>query len=145
MTPDSRPDESRPGPVRERADTHGTTASPANPLATPEMQFDLAAEADRLQREDAYARTGRNGITLVKHPDLRVVLTALRAKTRIEGHHTGGRVTVHALSGTLRLRVAGKTIELAPGGLLALDRGVAHDVEAVNDAVFLLTLSAHGS
>ena len=144
MTPDARPDESRPGPVRERTDTHGTTASPENPLAAPEMQFDLAAEAGRLQKEDAYARTGRNAITMVKHPDLRVVLTALRAKARIGGHHTEGRVTVHVLSGTLRLHVAGKAVELAPGGLLALDRGIAHDVEAVNDAVFLLTLAAHG-
>lgn len=65
------------------------------------MQFDLAAEAARLQNEDAYARTGRNAITLVKCPDLRVVLTALRAGTRIAGYQTEGRVSVHALSGSV--------------------------------------------
>lgn len=144
MATDSRPEKQRPAPARDRTETHGTAAHPANPLATPEMQFDLAAEAVRLRKEDVYARTGRNGITLVKYPDLRVVLTVLRAGARIEGHQTEGRVSVHTLTGTLRLHVAGKTVDLAPGGLLALDHGIAHDVEAADDSVFLLTLAAHG-
>lgn len=132
------------GPARDRKDTHATTAHPADPLAAKEMQFDLAAEAKRLVGEDVYARTGRNGITLVKYPDLRVVLTALRGETKIEGHRTEGRVAVHAISGELRLHVEGKAVDLTAGRLLALDAGVAHDVEAIKDAVFLLTVALPG-
>src|SRR5688572_719398 len=115
----------------------------APPMAEPLMEFDLPAEIDRLRTETTWS-TGQNAKTLVKYDDLRVVLTALRAKARMPEHKTEGRISVHVLSGHLHLRAAGRTFSLRPGSLLTLDHGMPHDVEALEDSAFLLTIAWPG-
>ncbi len=107
------------------------------------MEFDLPAEIDRLRTETTWS-TGQNAKTLVKYDDLRVVLTALRAKARMPEHRTEGRISVHVLSGHIRVRAAGRTFSLRAGSLLTLDRGMPHDVEALEESAFLLTIAWPG-
>ena len=107
------------------------------------MEFDLAAEVHRLHGETTWT-TGQNARTLLKYDDLRVVLTALQANTKIPEHKTDGRISVHVLSGHIQLRASGCTFNLRPGGLLALDHGVAHDIEALEESAFLLTIAWPG-
>ena len=115
----------------------------ASPLAEPLMEFDLTAEIDRLRAETTWS-TGQNAKTLVKYDDLRVVLTVLKAKARMPEHKTEGRISVHVLSGHLRLRASGRTFSLRPGNLLTLDHGVPHAVEALEESAFLLTIAWPG-
>ena len=115
----------------------------ASPLAEPLMEFDLPAEIDRLRAETTWS-TGQNARTLVKYADFRLVLTALQAKTRIPEHKTEGRISVHVLSGHIHLRASGRTYSLRPGSLLALDHGMPHDVEALEESAFLLTIAWPG-
>lgn len=107
------------------------------------MEFDLPAEIHRLQAETTWS-TGHNARTLIKYDDLRVVLTALQAGARIPEHKADGRVSVHVLSGHIQLRAAGRTFSLRPGGLLAIDQGVPHGVEALEESAFLLTIAWPG-
>jgi len=116
----------------------------APPLAEPLMEFDLPAEIDRLRAETTWS-TGKNARTLVKYDDVRVVLTALQAKVRIPEHKTEGRISVHVLSGHIHLRAAGRTFSLRTGSLLALDHGIPHDVEALEESAFLLTIAWPGT
>jgi quercetin dioxygenase-like cupin family protein len=113
-------------------------------MAAPFLEFDLAAEIDRLHAETAW-NTGQNARTLVKYGDFRVVLIALRAKTRIQEHKAEGRISVQVLSGHIHLKASGRTFSLRTGGLLTLDHGVRHDVEALEDSAFLLTIAWPGS
>jgi quercetin dioxygenase-like cupin family protein len=115
----------------------------APPMAEPLMEFDLPAEIDRLRAETTW-KAGQNARTLVKYDDVRVVLIALQAKVRVPEHKTEGRLSVHVLSGHIHLRAAGRTLSLRPGGLLALDHGVPHEVEALEDSAFLLTIAWPG-
>lgn len=111
-------------------------------LSGPLLQFDLAGELDQLHRDDSWLQpTGRSSKTLVKHPDLRIVLIAMRANTRMHEHNAAGRISVHTLAGHIRLHLPGQVVDLPSGRLLALDQCVLHDVEAVEDSAFLLTLS----
>lgn len=112
-------------------------------LADPFMEFDLTAEIERLEAEAAWS-SGQNAKTLVKYDDLRVVLTVFRAGIRIADHKTEGRISIHALRGHLQVRGAGRTFSLRAGGLLALDQGVVHQMEAVEDSAFLLTIAWPG-
>jgi len=107
------------------------------------MEFDLPAEIDRLRAETTW-KAGQNARTLVKYDDVRVVLIALQAKVRVPEHKTEGRLSVHVLSGHIHLRAAGRTFSLRPGGLLALDHGVPHEVEALEESAFLLTIAWPG-
>jgi len=90
-------------------------------------------------REPAW-QAGHNAKTLVKHPDFRVVLIVLKAGARMHEHSTDQCVTIHALSGHLRVHLPDRTLELTQGALLALEQTVVHDVEALADSVFVLSL-----
>jgi quercetin dioxygenase-like cupin family protein len=48
------------------------------------------------------------------------------------------------LSGHMRLNACGRTFNLMPGSLLALDKGASHDVEALEESAFLLTIAWSG-
>jgi quercetin dioxygenase-like cupin family protein len=107
---------------------------------TPGTTFDLAAIDAELRKEDAYQREGHTARTLVRTEELRTVLVVMKAGARIAEHHADTTVCVHALSGHLRLRLPGGSVELPAGQVLPLERGLRHDVEAVTDSTFLLTL-----
>ena len=118
------------------------TGREPHPLTGTALTFDLAAEAEALKREPTWQQHGHNAKTLIKHSDVRVVLIALRAGERMQEHKTDQCVTIHALSGRLRLhlRSGSDTIDLPRGTLIALDHTVVHDVEALEESVFVLTL-----
>jgi quercetin dioxygenase-like cupin family protein len=115
----------------------------APPMASTFLEFDLTAEVNRLRGETTW-NTGRNARTLVKYDDFRVVLMALQANRRIPEHKTDGRISVHMLSGHIRLNASGRTFDLRPGSLVALDQGSSHDIEALEDSAFLLTIAWPG-
>lgn len=110
------------------------------PMAAPYLEFDIAREVEQLHREPG-RKSGQNAKTLVKHDGLRIVLIALKARSSIPQHHTEGHISIQAITGHIQIRAQGRTFELRSGGLLALDRGVPHDVEAVEESVLLLTIA----
>jgi len=126
----------------DRAAAHGgDTARPGMHLADPLQALDLMVELGRLHDEETWQRTGRHARTLVKDADLRVVLIALRAGSRMEEHHAPGRITIQTLVGRLTLRVRGQTVDLPVGHLLTLGPAIPHDVEAQEESAFLLTIA----
>lgn len=111
-------------------------------LRGPLLQFDLASELSQLHRDESWLHpAGRSSKTLVKYPDLRIVLIAMKANTRMHEHTAASRISVYALNGHIRLHLPGGMVNLPAGHLLALDQCVPHDVEATEDSAFLLTLS----
>jgi|SRR5579884_1505389 len=123
-----------PGPTSDSEGHHSYT------LAAPMLHFDLRSEAEQLRRQPSYERGDPTGKTLVKEPDLRIVLFALKAGARLDQHQASGPISIQAIGGTIRLRAGNETVELASGNLLMLEPRVPHDVDALGDAVFLLTL-----
>ena len=113
------------------------------PMAAPYLEFDIASELEQLRREPAW-QSGQNAKTLVKFDDLRIVLMSLQARSRIPGHQTEGRISIHAVAGHIQVRAQGRTFDLPSGRLLALDRGLPHDVEALEDSAVLLTIAWPG-
>jgi quercetin dioxygenase-like cupin family protein len=114
-------------------------------LGVPILQCDLVEAIQSLHQGVAWLQgTGPSSKTLVKHPDLRIVLLAMRKKMYMHEHTTSATISVQTLAGHIRLRLPGRTVELPTGQLLVLDQFVPHDVEAVEDSAFLLTLSRNG-
>jgi FAD/FMN-containing dehydrogenase len=52
-------------------------------LSAPVLRFDLEAQLARLRRQGSYKRGAPTGKTLVKEPDLRIVVMALRSGGRL--------------------------------------------------------------
>src|SRR5579872_5778489 len=100
-------------------------------LSTPIIQCDLLEEIQNLHKQNAWLHgTGPSSTTLVKHPDLRIVLLTMKKKMCMHQHSTAASISVQTLAGHIRLKLHDRTVELPAGKLLVLDRCVSHDVEA---------------
>ena len=109
-------------------------------MAAPYLEFDIARELEQLHHEGEWP-SGHNAKTLVKYDGLRIMLIALKLGSRIPEHHTKGQISIHTIAGHIKVHAQGRTFELRSGGLLALDQGLHHDVEALAESAFLLTIA----
>lgn len=112
-------------------------------LAESLLRFDLNHELELLRREGSWEReTGRSSKTLAKYPDFRIVLVCMKAGSHMNDHRAEARISIQALEGKMLLHVPDQNpIELSAGQLLTLDCAVHHDVEALAESAFLLTIA----
>jgi quercetin dioxygenase-like cupin family protein len=104
------------------------------------LDFDIGRELEQLHSEAGW-QSGQNAKTLVKFDGLRIVLIALQARSRIPEHQTEGQISIQTVVGHIQVCAEGRSFELRPGGLLALDQGLPHDVEALEESAFILTIA----
>lgn len=109
-------------------------------LSAPLLNFDLNLEIQQLRSEGRW-QSGHTAKTLVKYSDFRIVLVAIKAGGRMMQHRTEGRISIHNLAGHIRFHPPEQAVELPAGHMLALERDIPHDVEAVLDSAFLLTIA----
>jgi quercetin dioxygenase-like cupin family protein len=111
-------------------------------LADPLLQFNLVSELQQLRGEESWQReTGRSSKTLAKYPDFRIVLVLMKANTQMKEHRAEGRISIHHLLGKICVHLPDQKVSLTVGQLLVLDCGMVHDVEALEESAFLLTVS----
>jgi quercetin dioxygenase-like cupin family protein len=109
-------------------------------IAASVLHFDLLAEIEHLRQGRNYDHGDPSGRTLLKEQDLRIVLVALKAGGRMQEHSASGPSSIQAIEGSMRVHLEDGQVELSPGSLVALESAVRHDVEALEDSAFLLTI-----
>lgn len=123
---------------------HGSLSRLPN-LAAPLLQFNLPEELRQLRQQDSWqCETGRSSKTLAKYQDFRIVLVLMKAGTLMNEHHADGRISIHVVEVKIRLHLSDQKIELSATELMVLDYGIRHDVEALQESAFLLTISWPG-
>ena len=110
-------------------------------LTAPLLSFDLNSEIDRLQTEEHWLKDGRVSRTLAKYSDFRIVLVLMRGGTLMQEHKADARISIHALRGRLSVQLPEKAVELSAGHLLVLEKSLPHDVNAIEESAFLLSIS----
>lgn len=110
-------------------------------LTAPLLTFDLESEIKQLQTEELWLKNGRISKTLVKHSDFRILLILMKAGTLMQEHKADARTSIHTLSGRLLIKLDEQTVELSTGNLLVLEKALSHDVNALEDSAFLLSIS----
>ena len=130
-----------PGADRPKGQTGGSAERSARRVSGPATLVDLAAEVDALRRESGWQQGDRNAKTFLKESDVRAVLTALKAGATVKEHSVPGPAIVQALSGRISLRLPDQTVELSVGQLVALEGNLPHDVEAIEESAFLVTIA----
>lgn len=129
-------------------------------------RFNLNEVVEWLQNEAEYREKGHNALTLVKDypksdpswdkkkvgaptlarmPGLRTVVVCIQKGKSLPEHTAPGRFTLTMLQGRLRfiLEPQGENIatELGQGELLVLEEPLRHEVQAIEDSAFLLTIA----
>lgn len=102
--------------------------------------FDLNQEIAEAEHKRPWP-SGHYARTLFKKHDFRVLLINMENGSHMKEHHADGTLSVQVLKGKLRVNVAGKPHELNAGNLFTLAGSIRHDVEALGDSAFLLTIS----
>lgn len=103
-------------------------------------QFDLIREISDSDQKKPWP-AGLYAKTLFKKPDFRMVLISMERGVKMKEHHADGTVSVQVLKGRVRLGAQDANHELPAGNVLTLGASIKHDLEALEDAAFLLTVS----
>ena len=110
-------------------------------LDLPLASFETEKEIAKLKASDQWRKESRAALTLVKNSAMTIVLLALHAGAVLKEHHAEGPITVAVLEGAIRFKVSGEERVLRRGGLLALGDAIQHEVEALEESAFVLTVN----
>jgi len=103
--------------------------------------LNLLDEAAALRREPTWQQSDRNAKTFVNAGDLRLVLMTLRQGAIVKEHRAPGSAVVQMLIGCIRLGLPDQTVELPAGALVVLEPNLPHDVEALEESAFAITVA----
>lgn len=103
-------------------------------------QFDLNQELKDTQSKKPWT-AGHYAKTLFKKDDFRTVLIAMEPQSRMKEHHADGTLSIQVLDGEIRFTAQGKKHDLSKGSLMTLGASIPHEIEALKDSAFLLTIS----
>jgi hypothetical protein len=78
---------------------------------------------------------------LVKTSAVTIVLLALHAGAVLKEHHAEGPITIAVLEGAISFKALDEERVLRRGGLLALGHAIQHEVEALEESSFVLTVN----
>ena len=112
-------------------------------LANEVIRKNIQDELEKLKDAESWQReTGRSSETIVKYPEFRIVLIRMKLGSYTSHHRAEGPISVQAVLGKIRIHLPEDRMEeLNPGDLLAIERGLEHDVEALEECAFLLTIA----
>lgn len=110
------------------------------PLKAPLLKLSIDKETDVLKKETAWTDGDRNAVTLQKNPKLRVVLISLRKRATLKEHKVEGPITLLVISGKISFIVGNDKINAGANDLIVLEKTIPHDVKALEDSVFILTV-----
>jgi len=112
-------------------------------LADQVIRRNVSDELEKLKKAPSWEReSGRSSETLVKYEEFRIVLVRMKMGSYMSHHRAEGPISIHALKGKIRVHLPGDRMEdLTPGDLLTLQRCLEHDVEALEESAFLLTIA----
>ena len=122
----------------ETPETQATPTARSFPIARLDLDEEL-----RLLRASPRCN-GHSGKTLLREADLRIVLVILDRGAKLPDHHADGSLTIQTLDGRVVVALLDASFDLAPGQMLAVERGVSHSLVAIEDSAILLTIAWRG-
>lgn len=95
---------------------------------------------DDLRALSPIPEAGLGHTTALTHADVRVVILTFAAGHILKEHSAPFPLLFQTLDGELIVRAGGQETTLRPGGLLRMDDGLRHEVEALVPSRLMLTL-----
>jgi quercetin dioxygenase-like cupin family protein len=107
----------------------------------PLVNINLSEFIKQIKSETTLANRDRNAITVFKTNGLRIVLIALQKDAVMKEHTADGIISVQVLEGEINFSAGKRSTLLKQHDMVALHKGMPHSVQAMEESVFLLTLT----
>jgi quercetin dioxygenase-like cupin family protein len=113
---------------------------PEDRLTSLVQVVDLAAAAAGLRSEPHAPVSGHRQIAVVRHGPVTIIQFVFDTGGLLKEHRAEGVVTIHVLSGRLKIVADEESRDVGQGELMALAPGVPHSVLALAPSEMLLTV-----
>lgn len=120
-----------------------TTLTRLPALAEEVIRHNIGKELEQLKGAPSWQReSGRSSETLVKYNEFRIVLVRMKPGSYMSHHKAEGPISIQVIQGKIRAHLPeDRTEDLKSGDLLTLEPCLEHDVEALEESAFLLTIA----
>jgi quercetin dioxygenase-like cupin family protein len=105
------------------------------------VTIDLPAFIEQIKQESPWKDNDRNAITVFKTNGMRIILIALHAGAEMKTHTADGIISVQVIDGRVKFNAVNRSVELGKRQMLALHKGIEHNLLALEETIFLLTLT----
>jgi quercetin dioxygenase-like cupin family protein len=68
----------------------------------------------------------------------------MKPGSEMKEHHADARISIQTIQGRISLQLPDQAVELGSGELMCLESGIHHDVTALEESAFLITVSWPG-
>lgn len=109
-------------------------------LNAPLVHMDLKEYIKTIRSEKLYQERDVSSMTIYKSETVRLVLMALHKNAVIKRHIANGTITVQVLDGEIQFSTDDQELILKEHDTIALHKLIPHEVKAVKESVFLLSL-----
>ena len=110
-------------------------------MDAPLVSMDIPEFIKQLKSEATWENSDRNAITVFKTNGMRIVLIALHEDAILKKHTADGIISVQVLEGEIIFSTDGQSVLIKKGQMIALHKELPHNVKAIKESVFLLTLT----
>ena len=105
------------------------------------VTINLCSFTKQIREEKAWKDSDRNAITVFKTDGMRILLIALHKDAEMIKHTADGMISIQVMEGQILFTTEEQSFELGSGQMLALHENVPHSVLAMEETIFLLTLT----
>ena len=110
-------------------------------LGAQSILIDLPAYVRQIKAEDAWHRSDRNSITVFKTDSMRIVLGALHENAEFPAHKAEGVMNMQVIEGLLEVNTDEVSSALKKGQMIALHKGSNYRFIAIEETIYLLTIT----
>jgi quercetin dioxygenase-like cupin family protein len=103
--------------------------------------IDLPAYIRQIKQEETWKKNDRNSITVFKTDQMRIVLGGLHEGAEMPAHKAEGIMNIQVLEGLLEINTDELTALLNTGQMVAVHKGCNYRVVALEESIYLLTIS----
>jgi hypothetical protein len=102
---------------------------------------DLTDMIDNLKSSHSWKRGELISMILLNNPEKQILLTALHGKTEVKSFQSKVSITFQIIEGKVTFNTLDESVILNTSQLLTLSEKVNYSLTAIEDTVFLLTIS----
>lgn len=133
-------------PEQKIMENKSNDATPQRPdgeriLNAPLVEMNINDFIKQIRSEPTWSDSDRNSVTLFKSETMRIVLIGLHKNAEMKPHKANGVISVQVVEGKIEFTTEQKSTQIEKGQMIALTENITHNVRALTESFFLLTLA----